>query len=152
MATDINRPTLGQYMSLVCFQYLRFVTEEVADRAPVVSAGRLRGYELVTQLGLLNSGKDPAFLRETLDNALGLNGTRLCLIKDIVLLPNGGYQVQVSEVACVAGRTSDTPQCLFSLGVFIGALSGITGTAMTGVEKQCTSCGAEHCVYEISPI
>jgi hypothetical protein len=52
---ELIRPTLGPFMSIVCFQYLRIGTEEVADRAPVVAAGRKRGYDLIEGLGLLGS-------------------------------------------------------------------------------------------------
>ena len=35
--TAMERPTLGGFMSLTCFQYLRVGTEEVADRAPILT-------------------------------------------------------------------------------------------------------------------
>ncbi len=49
--SGIERPTLRPFMSLVCFQYLRIGTEEVADRAPVVASGRQRGYDLIEEPG-----------------------------------------------------------------------------------------------------
>src|SRR5687767_10387197 len=78
-----TRPTLGPMMSLTCFQYLRSGAEEVAERAPVVAAGRKRGAELVDQLGLRNSTTDGAKIASLLDAALGVDGTRLCLVKSI---------------------------------------------------------------------
>lgn len=87
--TTATRPTLGPLMSLTCFQYLRVGTEEVADRAPVVAAGRTRGADLVKELGLIGSATDAARLHELLDAALGVNGTRLCLITSITETADG---------------------------------------------------------------
>lgn len=151
MATTM-RPTLGDFMSLVCFQYLRMITEEVADRAPIIAAGRKRGYDLVEQLGLLGSAHDGAVISEKLGAALGAEGTRLCLIQSITALPEGGYQVRITESACTAGQRSSEPICAFTLGVFIGAIHGITGIPVRGREVQCGACGADACVYEIVPV
>jgi hypothetical protein len=74
--SDFGRPTLGPFMSLLCFQYLRVGTEEVADRAPVVASGRQRGYDLVEGLGLLGSTTDNETIRVQLNEALGVNGTK----------------------------------------------------------------------------
>jgi predicted hydrocarbon binding protein len=139
-------------MSLVCFQYLRVGTEQVADRAPVVAAGRQRGYDLIEQLGLLGSTTDPALIHQHLSAALGEQGTRLCIIKSMTLKPNQGYEVRLFEGACTAGQSSITPLCAFTLGVFIGAVHAITGTRVKGTETQCCACGADECVYQIDPI
>lgn len=146
------RPTLGNFMSLICFQYLRVGTEDVADRAPVVAAGRQRGYDLVEGLGLMGSTKDPAVIREKLDTALGLKGTKLCLVQSVTLKPNGGYEVRITEGACTAGQKSSQPHCAFTLGVFIGAIHAFTGSRVTGHETECCACGAESCVYQIDPV
>ncbi|GAB4204600.1 MAG: hypothetical protein OHK0022_29920 [Roseiflexaceae bacterium] len=151
MTTSL-RPTLGDFMNLVCFQYLRVVTEEVADRAPIVAAGRKRGYDLVEQLGLLGSTHDPDVIAQQLGNALGANGTKLCLVNRITALPDGSYEVRITESACTAGQHSADPLCAFTMGVFIGALQGIVGQTMRGTERQCCSCGADECVYLITPV
>lgn len=151
MATN-DRPILGSFMSLLCFQYLRIVTEEVADRAPVVAAGRKRGYDLVESLGLLGSTHDPAVIREKLDTALGLKGTKLCLLHSVTAKPDGGYEVRITESACTAGQVSSQPHCAFTMGVFIGALHAITNERMTGRETQCCACGAAECIYQIDPV
>lgn len=150
--SDINRPTLGPFMSLVCFQYLRVGTEDVADRAPIVAAGRKRGYDLIEQLDMVGKTKDPGEIRAQLDNALGLKGTRLCIVKSVTAKPNGGYEVRIGEAACTAGQVSSVPHCAFTLGVFIGAFHGITGVRVNGHETQCSACGADECVYQIDPV
>ena len=150
-ASAADRPTLGAYMSLICFQYLRVGTEEVADRAPIVAAGRQRGHDVVENLGLLGRVKDPAVIHKHLDDALGLNGTRLCLIQSVHATPNGGYEVRLTEGACTAGQHTSEPFCAFTLGVIIGAIQGMTGTRVRGVETQCCACGAAECIYKIEP-
>lgn len=149
---DITRPTLGPFMNMVCFQYLRIGTEEVADRAPVVASGRKRGYDVVVSLGLLSSTTDPKIIRDKLDEVLGVNGTRLCLVQDVVAKPNGGYEVRITEGADIAGLTASEPICAFALGVFVGAIHAITGTRMMGRETACCACGAKECVYQIDPV
>ncbi|KAB8332306.1 hypothetical protein SD80_019555 [Scytonema tolypothrichoides VB-61278] len=130
--TTATRPTLGPMMSLTCFQYLRIGAEEVAERAPVVAAGRKRGAELVDQLGLRGNTTDGAKITSLLDAALGVNGTRLCLITSITETADGGYEVRLTEGACTAGQSSDTPLCAFTLGVFVGAIQALSGRVLRG--------------------
>jgi predicted hydrocarbon binding protein len=148
----IGRPTLGEFMHLVCFQYLRVGTEEVADRAPIVASGRKRGYDVIEQLGLLGSTKDGMTIAKRLNSILGVNGTRLCIVQAITLKPNGGYEVRIAEGACTAAQHSSVPLCAFTMGVFIGAISALTGQRMNGHETQCCACGASSCVYQIDPV
>jgi predicted hydrocarbon binding protein len=152
MAVLSQRETLGDFMSAICFQYLRINTEEVAGRAPILSAGRRRGHDVIEGAGLLGASSDPAVIHAQLDAALGLNGTRLCLIQSITRKDDGGYEVRLKEGACTAGQSSSEPICAFTLGVFIGAISAITGIRMNGRELECQACGVPMCVYSIDPI
>lgn len=149
---EADRPTLGGYMSLICFQYLRVGTEDVADRAPIVASGRKRGYDLVESLGLLGSTTNDEEIRTKLDEALGVNGTRLCLVKGVQSRDGGGYEVRISEGACTAGQVSSQPHCAFTMGVFIGAIHALTGTRVNGVETECCASGSPECVYHIDPV
>lgn len=149
---DISRPTLGSFMNMVCFQYLRVGTEEVAGRAPIVASGRKRGYDLVESLGLLGKSMEPEVIRKQLADALGADGTRLCLVQQISRKDNGGFEVRIEESACTAGQHTSEPLCAFTLGVFIGAIHGITGVRMVGTETSCTACGGAQCVYQIDPV
>lgn len=150
--TTATRPTLGSMMSLTCFQYLRIGAEEVADRAPVVAAGRKRGAELVEQLGLRGSTTDGTRIAELLGGELGVNGTRLCLVTGVTETASGGYEVRLIEGACTAGQSSDTPLCAFTLGVFVGAIQALTGKTLRGRETACCACGAPECVYQLDPL
>lgn len=147
-----TRPTLGPMMSLICFQYLRQGTEEIADRTPVVAAGRKRGTELIEQLGLRGSTTDCAKIHKLLDSALGVDGTRLCLVQSIKATPNGGYEVRITESACTAGQSSNEPLCAFTLGVFVGAIQALTDRTLRGRETACCTCGAPECVYVLEPL
>lgn len=139
-------------MHMTCFQYLRTVTEDVAGRAPLIAAGRTRGYDLIESLGLIGSTADATMIKQKLASALGEQGTRLCLVQAIHAKPNGGYEVHITESACTAGQHTSAPLCDFTLGVFIGALHGITGNRMIGTETSCTACGQDECVYQIDPV
>ena len=150
--TTATRPTLGGFMSLTCFQYLRVGTEDVADRAPIVASGRKRGYDLVESLNLLGASEDTTVIAGKLGEALGAKGTRLCLVDSVTKLGKGRYEVCVSEGACTAGQSAGEPLCAFTLGVFIGALHAITGMPMRGRELECCACGASQCVYLIEAI
>ncbi|NTW03105.1 MAG: hypothetical protein HGA19_17800 [Oscillochloris sp.] len=151
MATN-NRETLGPFMNAVCFQYLRINTEDVAGRVPIIAAGRKRGYDIVESLGLLGATSDADTIKSHLGSVLGIEGTRLCILNTISSLPNGSYEVRLTESACTAGQTSDEPMCAFTLGVFIGAIHAITGVRMSGHETECQACGAPECVYQITPV
>lgn len=148
---DVTRPTLGSFMSMTCFQYLRVVAEETAGRALVISAGRKRGQDLVHELGLNNSAQDPDAIKTKLDAALGMEGTKLCIITSVTAKAGGGYEVRIKEGACTAGVTASEPHCAFTMGVFIGAVSALTGRTMVGKESECSAMGHAECVYQIDP-
>jgi predicted hydrocarbon binding protein len=151
--SDAIRPTLGGFMSLTCFHYLRHGAEDTAGRALIVSADRQRGFDVVTALGLAGNLRDAEIIREHLAQILGIQGTHLCLVKSISAKPNGGYEVHITEGACTAGVTDATePYCAFTMGVFIGAISAFTGQRMNGKETECSAMGKPECVYQIDPI
>jgi predicted hydrocarbon binding protein len=148
---DAIRPTLGPFMHTVCFQYLRTVAEETAGRALVISAGRKRGQDVINGLGLNGKATDADVMRAKLDEVLGVDGTRLCIVNSVTAKANGGYEVRIKESACTAGVTASEPQCTFTLGVFIGAISTLTAKTMVGHETECCAMGAAECVYQIDP-
>jgi hypothetical protein len=147
-----TRPTLGPYMHGLCFQYLRTFTEDLSGRAPILASGRKRGYDVAVTNGWLGSDMDPDKFAEELGAVLGMEGTRLCLVKSITATPQGGYEVRITEGACTAGVTSDVPHCAFTLGVFVGACSAVKGEALIGVETDCSAMNGEECVYLINPL
>jgi hypothetical protein len=136
----------------VCFQYLRFHAEELMGRVPVIAAGRRRGYDVMVERGLAGVAADGPKLREVLDGVLGLDGTRLCLVRSVEPLAAGGFEVRITESACTVGRQADEPVCAYTLGVFMGALQAVTGTPLQGEETRCQATGAEECVYLLRPV
>lgn len=143
----IERPTLGAYMSVECFRYLRLGAEDTAGRAIVVSAGKGRGHSLEDALKGV-SPDDEAQITSTLSKILGLEGTRLCLVES-VKKTDSGYDVTISESACATGMTSDEPICAYTLGVFIGAMEMITHKRIYGQEVECVAAKGQNCVYKL---
>ena len=150
--TTSKRPILGDFMSVTCFHFLRVGAEDIAGRVPIVAAGRERGSNVAFELGLVGATKDPTLICEKLQAALGADGTRLCIVEAISTKPNGGYEVQISEGACTAGVTDSEPHCAYTMGVFVGALSTITGQRLRGTESICSAMGSPRCIYQLDPV
>lgn len=146
------RPALGSFMHAVCFQYLRLYTEEIAGRAPIIAAGRKRGLDVIELSGLLGSSSDAAQIQRSIGAILGAEGTRLCLLQSVTARPEGGYEIRLTESACTAGQRASEPMCAYTLGVFIGAVQGLTGQRMQGRETSCEACGDSICTYIIEPV
>ncbi len=135
----INRPTLGDFMHVVCFRYLSDDAEESAGRALVVDAGRQRGHDVMEELGVLGKHQAAADIMAELNDALGINGTKLCIISNMEEQDDGGFEIHAVEVIC--------PN--YTLGVMIGAVSAATGTKMLG--KQQSEGDESKIVYHIYP-
>lgn len=148
---DVTRPTLGSFMSTTCFHYLRTVAEETAGRALVISAGRKRGQDVISELGLGGKAQDADVMQAKLDEVLGINGTKLCIVNSVIAKANGGYEVHITEGVGTVGVKTSEPNCAFTLGVFIGAVSALTGKTMVGKETECSAMGAPECIYQIDP-
>ncbi len=138
----VKRPTLGPFMSVVCFRYLHDDAMDLAGRALIVDAGRQRGQDLIEELGLQGKFSGADDLLKRLQDAFGPEGTRLCLIEQIIEKDDGGFEVHSTECA--------SP--IYTLGVLIGAISGITGKTMLGEEIEATGKeGVEGRIYSIHP-
>jgi predicted hydrocarbon binding protein len=139
-------------MSVACFHALRVGAEDIAGRVPIVAAGRDRGSAVATELGLTGKSQDAGLIAEALRAALGPDGTRLCLVDSITAKPNGGYEVTIREGACTTGVTADEPHCAYTMGVFVGAVSAISGQRLKGSETVCSAMGQPHCIYQLDPL
>lgn len=129
---QINRPTLGEFMSVTCFRYLSEDAEELAGRALVIDAGRQRGSDVIEQMGLKGSHESGETLQQQLDDVFGVNGTRLCMVKQVRETDEGGFEVHVEECASVP----------YTQGVLLGAISAITGkTILSGDSYDTDSTG-----------
>ncbi len=138
---EINRPTLGPFMSVVCFRYLNDDAGELAGPAMIIDAGRQRGHDLIEEMGVMGSHQKAEDIQAELNKALGVDGTRLCLVKSITE-QGDGYEVVVTEY----------PSPTYTMGVLIGAISAISGTRMHATMKTQPGAGVEECVFHIEPV
>ncbi len=138
----IHRPTLGPFMHVICFRYLGDDAEDLAGRALVVDAGRQRGHDVMEELGVMGSHQDPEAIKKELNDVIGLEGTRLCIIESVEKHADGGFEVHVREPACIT----------YTLGVLVGAISAMTGVNMLGKDAPDGDKGEEGRVYHIYPL
>lgn len=130
------RPQLGEFNSFVCFKAVIVGVEDTLgpDGAAVVfiRAGKVRGHNLVRELGLTGSRIPVEDLAGTLNAALGQDGTRLCVISNSY--QNGDQiVVETQETVCSAGEEAGSDRkCTFTLGAVWGALEAIMGETYLG--------------------
>jgi predicted hydrocarbon binding protein len=152
MSTSIsNRPTLGEFSSIVCFKSIITGMEEAlgekATAVALITAGRTRGKNLAKSLGLSDSNADFATIATQLDNAVGANGTRLTAI-DKIVKAGDTIEVYCSETICSAGELLGSDRkCTFTMGAVWGALSEITGKKLRGVQSASILRGGSHDVF-----
>jgi hypothetical protein len=137
---QVDRSTLGSLMSMVCFRYLAEGAEQLAGQAMLVNAGRQRGHDLIIELGLANTHEDSEKLCQQLDDALGVNGTRLCIVKSVVETESGSFDIHIEENVSTH----------YTIGVLIGAISTMTGKTMLG--KDMGEQGANGRAFHIEPL
>lgn len=154
--THVMRPELGDFSSVVCFKALVTGTEEAlgekAAAIALIAAGRVRGKQLVEQLGL--TGKVVTFEEVTviLQKALGLEGTRLCIVDKIVNDSNG-ISVYCRETICSMGEAVGSSRNLtYTLGAIQGALEQAMGKRLRGKQVESVLRGGNHDVISFEII
>jgi predicted hydrocarbon binding protein len=126
-----HRDQLGDFSSVVCFKAVIVGVEDTLgiDGAAVVftRAGKVRGEQLATSLGLVNKNIPVEQLAATLDAALGTGGTKLCRVEKATV-DGDNIIVDTQETVCSAGEPDgSTRKCTFTLGAIWGALETTTG-------------------------
>lgn len=144
-----TRPTLGPLVAAECLQQMRLHFEDLAGRGPVLGAGRMRGAGLVESLGEAGSRPGDDVAKKLLGDALGVDGTRLCVVTELTSNDDDEYVVRLVEGACSFEQETDGAMCAYTLGVFIGAIGALIGHTMTGKETECQAAGDETCTYRI---
>jgi len=146
------RPELGDFVSIIGFRaLLNGLQEALGEKAAVIAAiaaGRARGKELAESLGLASI--EPELDKATLlmQQALGINGTKLCLIDKIESVENG-YRVYCREAACAAGQAQGyTGTLTFTLGAIQGTLESMMNKRLRGKQVESVGCGGTHDVVE----
>ncbi|MCF6297224.1 MAG: hypothetical protein L3J08_04445 [Flavobacteriaceae bacterium] len=135
--SDINlRKSLGNFNSIICLKALITGLEDVLGKsgayANLIFAGRIRGSGLVKDLDLSNTKKPLEEWSQLIKDALGVDGTRLCIIKKIEI-DGGILRTYLEETVCSAGEEKGSSRKVsFTLGVIQGALEEVTGKKLIG--------------------
>ena len=157
MSTSLSsRPTLGQYSSIICFKSVITGMEEAlgekATAIALISAGRIRGKELVKSLGLSGSTQDLSVIAAKLDEAVGANGTHLTAVNKITQ-EGDLIKVYCSETVCSAGEPDGSPRkCTFTMGAVWGALTEVSGKKLRGIHTESVLRGGTHDVFEFTVV
>ena len=152
MTTQLLRPELGDFSSIVCFKAVIVGVEEaLGEKAAAIAflaAGRLRGKKLAKDLNLSNANLPLDQVAILLNKALGSDGTRLCLV-DSILAVDETYQVFCRETVCSAGEPQGSNRNLsFTLGAVQGALEEVTQKRLRGKQIASVLRGSDHDVIE----
>ena len=152
--TLTNRPTLGQFSSIVCFKSVITGMEEAlgekATAIALIAAGRERGKNLAKELGLSGSTADMATIAAKLNEAVGANGTHLTAV-DKIVQDGDLIKVYCSETVCSAGEQQGSDRkCTFTMGAVWGAMAEITGKKLRGVHTESVLRGGANDVFEFS--
>ena len=151
-----GRPQLGEFISIVCFKSVITGMEEAlgakATAIALMAAGRVRGKNLVTELGLANASADFSTIAQQLNRAVGSEGTRLATVDEIVR-SGDIIRVYCSETVCTTGEPQGSDRkCTFTMGAIWGALSEITGQKLRGIQTESVLRGGTHDVFEFTTV
>ena len=154
VAQNAERTELGNFSSIVCVKAIVVGVEEaLGDKAAAIAlmaAGRQRGKKLAEELSLVNKGTEMSLeqVREIANQALGKDGTRLCLV-DKIVYEGESYKVYTRETICSAGELEGSSrQCTFTLGAIQGFLEAFLGKRLRGQHTQSVLRGDTHDVLE----
>lgn len=155
MATQL-RPTLGDFNSIVCFKALVVGMEKTlgpqAAMVALLAAGRARGDEVASSLGLKGAGlRDGDAIQKALNAAIGKDGTRLCIVEQVSF--NGdNVRVALSETVCSAGEPQGSTRTLsFTMGAVQGAIEAVSGLKLKGRQTASVLRGGTQDVIEFAP-
>jgi predicted hydrocarbon binding protein len=152
---DVLRQQLGDFNSIVCFKAVVVGMEdalgEKATAIALTTAGRARGKKVAQDLGLTASLDSLDVIAGKLSQALGKEGTRLCIIDKIVA--NGDViTVYTSETVCSAGEPLNSERkCTFTMGAVWGALEQVLNKRFRGVHTESVLRGGTNDVFEFTP-
>ena len=152
----MSREKLGGFVSIVCFKgVITGMEDALGEKATAIaltSAGRTRGKNLVTELGLAGANPSLEDLASKLDFALGESGTRLCKVHKIED-HDDKIKVYTSETVCSAGEPQGSERkCTYSMGAVCGAIETIQGKRYRPKHIECVLRGGTHDVFEMSLI
>lgn len=152
----MSREKLGGFVSIVCFKgVITGMEDALGEKATAIaltSAGRTRGKNLVTELGLAGSNPSLEDLASKLDYALGENGTRLCKV-DKIEEEADKIKVYTHETVCSAGEEQGSSRkCTYSMGAVCGAIETIQGKRYRPKHVESVLRGSSHDIFEMTAI
>ena len=144
--SHLIRPELGDFSSVVCFKAIVTGIEEAlgekAAAIALIAAGRARGKQLATSLEL--EDQPLSQLAIVLNQALGLNGTRLCII-DKIVEADELIKVYCRETICsLSEPQGSNRQLTYTLGAVQGVLEHVTGKRLRGKQVESILRGSNH--------
>ncbi|AFZ58049.1 hydrocarbon-binding protein [Anabaena sp. PCC 7938] len=153
---SVLRKELGNFNSIICFKAaITGMEEALGEKATAIAlttAGRARGKKLAEELGLAGSSLSLDDVTDKLSQALGKEGTRLCIIEKIVA-EGEIIKVYTSETFCSAGEPINSPRkCTFTMGAVWGAIEQLIGKRLRGVHTESILRGGTHDVFEFTPL
>ncbi|MEH1842447.1 MAG: hydrocarbon-binding protein [Nostoc sp.] len=153
---DLFRKELGDFNSVKCFKAAIVGMEETlgekATAIALTSAGRARGKKLAEDLGLVEASISLDDAAQKLGQALGKEGTRLCIIEKIIT-DGDVIKVYTSETICSSGEAPNSERkCTFTMGAVWGALEQVLDKRLRGVHTESVLRGGTHDVFEFTPL
>jgi len=151
--TDTNlRKDLGDFCSIACLKAIINGLEDILGeplvRSNLILAGRIRGRNLVNDLGLSNTDKPISEWSMLISKALGKEGTRLCTLAkaeqdgDII-------RVYLSDTVCSAGEEPGSLKKLtFTQGVIQGVVEEVSGRKLKGTQSGSVLRGQDYDIIE----
>lgn len=152
MTSTLVREQLGNFSSIVCFKSVITGMEdalgEKATAIALIAAGRSRGKKLAAQLGLTNTSTGLEDATQKIGQALGKDGTRLCVIEKIAQ-EGDVIKVYTLETLCSAGEVEGSSRkCTFTMGAIWGALEEMLGKRLQGTHTESVLRGGNYDVFE----
>lgn len=150
------RPELGDFSSIIFLKAIIIGVEDaIGDKTAaiaMISAGRKQGKILAQERNLDNKSGSVSLekIQEILNEILGKDGTRLCLIEKIEQ-EGDVFKVYTKETFCSAGESDgSTRKCTYTLGAIQGFLEVLLGKRLQGKQTESVLRGGSHDLLEYS--
>lgn len=157
LAQNTLRNHLGDFNSIVCFRaVVTGIEDALGPRAAMIaliSAGRARGKQLGKELGLSYATENLNEIAELMNSALGIQGTRLCIIDRIETAEEDRICVYCRETICSSGEALGSARNLsYTMGAVQGVLEELTGKRLRGKQIASVLRGSDYDVIELTPL
>jgi len=152
------RPELRDFSSIIFLKAIIIGIEDaIGDKTAaiaMISTGRQQGKALAQERNLANKAASVPLeeVQEILNQILGKDGTRLCLI-DKIEQSGEVYKVYCKETFCSAGESDGSSRkCTYTLGAIQGFLEVLLGKRLQGKQTDSVLRGGTHDLLEYSTI